>query len=145
MPMRYLLDINVLIALMDPNHTFHQRAHAWWNQDGRPWASCPITENGFIRIMTSTAYSKNSQLSVADVTNLLSVFVLNTNHAFWPDHLSLRDEQEFQHTSILSSKHLTDLYLLAIAAKNNATLVTFDQNISLSPVTSAKRKNLLIL
>lgn len=143
--MRYLLNINVLIALMDPNHTFHQLTHAWWNQDGRPWASCPITETGFIRIMTSTAYSKNSQLSVAYVKTLLSVFVLNTNHAFWPDHLSLRDEQEFKHTSILSSKHLTDLYLLAIATKNNATLVTFNQNISLSPVTSAKRENLLIL
>lgn len=143
--MRYLLDINVLIALMDPDHTFHQLAHQWWNQDDRPWASCPITENGFIRIMASTVYSKSSQLSVADVTTLLSVFASNTNHAFWHDHLSLRDEQEFQHTSILSSKHLTDLYLLAIAAKNNATLVTFDQNISLSPVRSAKPDNLLVL
>lgn len=143
--MRYLLGINVLIALTDPDHTFHQLAHQWWNQDNRPWASCPITENGFIRIMASTAYSKSSQLSVADVTTLLSVFTANTNHEFWSDHISLRDEKEFQHASILSSKHLTDIYLLAVAAKNNATLVTFDQNIPLSPVTSAKPENLLIL
>jgi uncharacterized protein len=145
MSMRYLLDINVLIALMDPDHTFHQLAHQWWNQDDRPWASCPITENGFIRIMASTSYSKNSQLSVADVTTLLSVFTANTNHEFWSDHISLRDEIEFQHATILSSKHLTDIYLLAIAAKKNATLVTFDQNIPLSPVKSAKSENLLIL
>ena len=145
MSTRYLLDINVLIALMDPDHTFHQLAHQWWNQNDRPWASCPITENGLIRIMASTAYSKNCQLTVADVTTLLSVFVSNTNHVFWHDHLSFRDQQEFKHTSILSSKHLTDLYLLALAAKNNATLVTFDQNISSIPITSAKSENLLIL
>jgi uncharacterized protein len=143
--MRHLLDINVLIALLDPNHTFHQLAHQWWSQDDRPWASCPITENGLIRIMASTSYSKNSQLSVADVTTLLSVFTANTDHEFWSDHISFRDENEFQHASILSSKHLTDLYLLALAAKNNATLVTFDQNIPLSPVRSAKSENLLIL
>ncbi|MCE2961447.1 MAG: TA system VapC family ribonuclease toxin [Akkermansiaceae bacterium] len=143
--MRYLLDINVLIALLDPNHTFHRLAHQWWSHDDRPWASCPITENGLIRIMASTSYSKNSQLSVADVTTLLSVFTANTNHEFWSDHISFRDENEFQHTSILSSKHLTDIYLLALAAKNNATLVTFDQNIPLTPVTSAKPENLLIL
>lgn len=145
MSTRYLLDINVLIALMDPDHTFHQLAHQWWNQKDRPWASCPITENGIIRIMASTTYSKSSQLSVADVTTLLSAFVSNSNHEFWHDHLSFRDKQEFKHTSILSSKHLTDLYLLALAAKNNATLVTFDQNISLNPVTSAKPENLFIL
>ncbi len=143
--MRYLLDINVLIALLDPNHTFHRLAHQWWSHDDRPWASCPITENGLIRIMASTSYSKNSQLSVADVTTLLSVFTANTNHEFWSDQISFRDENEFQHASILSSKHLTDIYLLALAAKNNATLVTFDQNIPLTPVTSAKPENLLIL
>ncbi|MFN9026617.1 MAG: TA system VapC family ribonuclease toxin [Akkermansiaceae bacterium] len=137
--------MNVLIALLDPNHTFHRLAHQWWSHDDRPWASCPITENGLIRIMASTSYSKNSQLSVADVTTLLSVFTANTNHEFWSDHISFRDENEFQHTSILSSKHLTDIYLLALAAKNNATLVTFDQNIPLTPVTSAKPENLLIL
>jgi toxin-antitoxin system PIN domain toxin len=142
---RYLLDINVLIALMDPDHTFHQLAHAWWNPDTRPWASCPITENGLIRIMASTAYSKNTQLSVADVTTLLSVFASNTDHEFWHDDLSFRNQQEFNHESILSSKHLTDSYLLALASKRKATLVTFDQNISLSPVKAAKRENLLIL
>jgi toxin-antitoxin system PIN domain toxin len=143
--MRCLLDINVLIALLDTNHTFHQLAHQWWSKEDRPWSSCPITENGLIRIMASTSYSKNSQLSVADVTTLLSVFTANTDHEFWSDPISFRDENEFQHTSILSSKHLTDLYLLALAAKNNATLVTFDQNIPLTPVTSAKPENLLIL
>jgi hypothetical protein len=95
--------------------------------------------------MASSAYSKNTQLTVADITELLSVFVSNTDHVFWYDDLSLRDQREFQHTSILSSKHLTDLYLLALATKNQGALVTFDQNISTSPVTSANAENLLIL
>jgi toxin-antitoxin system PIN domain toxin len=142
---RYLLDINILIALLDPDHPFHYLAHKWWGMEGQPWASCPITENGLIRIMASAAYSKNTQLSVADVSEMLSVFVTNTDHVFWPDDLSFRDQKKFEHTSILSSKHLTDLYLLAIATKNQGTLVTFDQNISTLPVASAKAENLLIL
>jgi|688.fasta_scaffold117074_3 toxin-antitoxin system PIN domain toxin len=145
MKRRFLLDINLLIALLDPDHAFHAIAHQWWGKKGQSWASCPITENGLIRIMASSAYSKNTQLTVADITELLSVFVSNTDHVFWYDDLSLRDQREFQHTSILSSKHLTDLYLLALATKNQGALVTFDQNISTSPVTSANAENLLIL
>ena len=51
--MRALLDVNVLIALIDEKHDFHERAHVWWQArsgDGR--ASCPLTENGFVRIVS---------------------------------------------------------------------------------------------
>lgn len=58
--MRHLLDINVLIALMDSSHAFHHRAHLWWGAEGRPWASCPLTENGLIRIMAASSYSKKT-------------------------------------------------------------------------------------
>lgn len=143
--MRHLLDINVLIALMNPDHAFHQRAHAWWAERQRPWASCPITENGFIRIMASAAYSRNQNFSVSEITARLSLFVSNSDHIFWPDALTIRDEEHFQDTSILSSKHLTDIYLLGLAVKNHGRLVTFDQHIPLITVSTAHLKHLSVI
>ncbi len=135
--MRHLLDINVLIALMDEAHAFHHRAHAWWEVEVRPWASCPLTENGLIRIMASSSYSKTTCFAVHDIASRLSHFAGHSDHVFWPDSLSLLDDRTFQHASILSSKHLTDLYLLALAVENKGRLVTFDQHIPLSSVTTA--------
>lgn len=143
--MHHLLDINVLIALMDPDHAFHHRAHVWWSERERPWASCPITENGLIRIMASAAYSRSQIFSVAEITSRLSVFITNSDHSFWPDTLTIRDEHHFQHPSILSSKHLTDLYLLALAVENRGQLVTFDQHIPLSAVAAARSKHLMVI
>ncbi len=143
--MRSLLDINVLIALLDPDHSFHARAHDWWRKEKPTWASCPITENGLLRIMASTSYSKARPFTVAELSTQFQLFVSQTKHFFWPDSLSLRDQTQFKHQSILSSKHLTDLYLLALAVENGGRLVTFNQGIPLSVVIRAKPKNLLVL
>lgn len=143
--MRHLLDINVLIALMDPDHVFHQRAHAWWGAQIRPWASCPLTENGLLRIMASAAYSKITPFTVADIAARLSAFSSHSDHTFWPDSLSIRDPKYFQHASILTSKHLTDLYLLALAIENSGCLVTFDQHIPLSAVSKASAAHLVVI
>jgi uncharacterized protein len=144
--MRHLLDINVLIALLDPDHVFHQRAHSWWGAArNRPWASCPLTENGLLRIMASATYSKTTRFSVTDIAARLNAFTGNSDHAFWPASLSIRDPRHFLHGSILSSKHLTDLYLLALAAENQGCLVTFDQNIPLMAAPMANAPNLLVI
>ncbi|MEI6656076.1 MAG: TA system VapC family ribonuclease toxin [Verrucomicrobiota bacterium] len=143
--MRHLLDVNVLIALMDPDHVFHTRAHAWWAESARPWASCPLTENGLLRIMASAHYSTQANFTLADLAARFSVFTRDTNHVFWPDSLSLRDRRHFNHTSILSSKHLTDLYLLALAVENKGRFVTFDRRIPLPAVLTASPKHLLVI
>lgn len=143
--MRCLLDINALIALLDPDHAFHQRAHAWWGGHGHSWASCPLTENGVVRIMASAAYSKSTRFTVAEIAARLSAFVDHSDHAFWPDILSIRDTQLFQHAAILSSKHLTDLYLLALAVENDGCLVTFDQHIPLNAVPKATLGQLMVI
>lgn len=145
MHLRHLLDINVLIALLDPDHTFHQRAHAWWSGQGHAWASCPLTENGLLRIMASAAYSKATRFTVSDIAVRLSAFAANSDHAFWPDLLSIRDPLQFKHASILSSKHLTDLYLLALAVENHGRLVTFEQHIPLHAAPKAKAADLLVI
>jgi len=143
--MRHLLDINVLIALLDPDHAFHQHAHAWWSDLGHPWASCPLTENGLVRIMASSAYSKATRFNVDEIASRLSIFVAHTDHAFWPDALSIRDPLHFEHTFILSSKHLTNFYLLALAVENHGCLATFDQHISLNAVPKATSAHLLVI
>jgi uncharacterized protein len=144
--MRALLDINVIIALFDPDHTFHERAHAWWSQNSKDgWASCPITENGVVRIMTHSGYSKKIQLAPSALIAQLRLFAQQTDHEFWGDTISLRDESIFDGDHIHSSRQLTDLYLLALAASHQARLVTFDEKIVISSIHNAARENLCVL
>lgn len=143
--MRHLLDINLIIALMDPDHVFHQKAHEWWGEDGKPWASCPLTENGFVRITSSTAYSPGHPATVLEMTSRFAAFAKNSDHEFWPDDFSITDTSLFDHSRILSSKYLTDLYLLKMASKNSGRLATFDRNIPQDAVTSGGDEALLIL
>lgn len=144
--MRALLDVNIVIALLDPAHSLHNKAHAWWdNHVSLGWASCPISENGVVRIMAGSSYSSQTSFSAAEIVHLLETFVSKSDHEFWPDNISLRDEKIFAVDRILRSHQLTDLYLLALAAKHDGRLVTFDQGISLSPVRIAKPENLLVL
>ena len=144
--MRSLLDVNVLIALFDSDHVFHNRAHGWWDaQTGGGWASCPITENGFIRIMSQPAYSARVRFTPTDLVQRLATFASQTNHEFWPDSLSLRDSQTFVQDRIHSSRHITDLYLLALAASRGGRLATFDAAVPLSAVAAIRPDNLIVI
>jgi toxin-antitoxin system PIN domain toxin len=143
---RALLDVNVCIALLDPSHVFHERAHAWWSKNLKyGWASCPITENGVVRIMANPAYSKETTFSIADLIDRFAAFAAGTDHEFWPDDLSLRNRDLFIGEKLIGSARLTDVYLLAIAAANKGRLATFDRGISITPVRSAKPRNLIHL
>ena len=144
--MRALLDVNLIIALLDPDHTFHERAHDWWEINVKQgWASCPITENGVVRVMCNPGYSQKARFTPADLISRLQMFTEETNHEFWPDEVSLRDKSIFAVERIHSSRQLTDLYLLALAAKHAGKLATFDQGIPVSAVRGAKRENLEVI
>ena len=88
--MRALLDVNVLIALLDPDHVQHQTARAWLvdNADAG-WASCPITENGCVRIMALPGYS--NPLPASAVVERLRTATRTPYHSFWADDVSLLD------------------------------------------------------
>lgn len=144
--MRALLDVNVVIALLDPDHAFHERAHAWWAAQAKSgWASCPIVENGVVRIMSHPGYSPGARFTPGDLIARLRTFATQTNHEFWPDDVSLRDGKLFTVDRIHSSRQLTDLYLLALATKHAGRLVTFDQAISISAVCAAKAESLCVI
>jgi hypothetical protein len=143
--MRALLDVNVIISLLDPDHAFHERAHAWWAANRKPgWATCPLTENGVVRIMSHPNYSGQMRFTPGDLIGRLRTFAGQSNHEFWPAKISLRDEKIFAPERIHSSRQLTDLYLLALAVANHGRLVTFDRGIPLSGVRNAQAANLCI-
>ena len=144
--MRALLDINVLIALLDPDHVFHNRAHGWWKRQSKNgWASCPLTENGVVRIMSNPAYSRAAQFSPGDLIERLDVFARLSDHQFWSDDLSLRDKTSFLRDRLHASRAITDVYLLALAVKHQGSLATFDQSIPVSAVPGAAAASLSVI
>jgi uncharacterized protein len=113
---RALFDINLLIAAFDEEHVLHGRAQEWWAANrAHGWASCPLTQNGCVRILSQPNYS--SPISIGAALDLLAEQVANTDHAFWPDSVSLTDPERFDQAHILGPKQLTDIYLLALAVK----------------------------
>jgi len=144
--MRALLDVNVVIALLDPDHAFHERAHGWWAAQAKSgWASCPIVENGVVRIMSHPGYTRGARFTPDDLISRLRTFATQTNHEFWPDDVSLRDGKIFAAERLHSSRQLTDLYLLALAAAHGGRLATFDQGIPISAASAAKTENLCVI
>ena len=98
--MRALFDVNVLLALFDPGHIHHGVAQAWWRshrQEG--WATCPLTQNGFARIISKPGYQRSIDLSTA--VSLLAAQTSQLGHEFWPDDISITDASTFDHARIL--------------------------------------------
>ena len=142
--MRSLLDVNVLIALLDADHASHRSALAWFGEHASAgWASCPITQNGCIRIMSHPGYPNAP--AVVEIVQRLRAATAHSSHNFWPDSLSLLDEDLFDATRIHGPRQLTDAYLLALAVENGGCLVTFDSAIPVAAVTGAKPRHLVTL
>ncbi len=144
MPIRSLLDVNVLIALLDPDHSLHSRAVEWLAANGRRgWASSPITQNGCVRVMSHPAYP--NAIPVAALVERLREATADPSHEFFADAVSLLDDATIDSARIHGPRQITDTYLLALAVTNGARFVTFDQGIALSAVRRAKSNNLLVV
>lgn len=142
--MRSLLDVNVLVALFDEDHTLHEAALRWFDESAQAgWASCPITQNGCVRIMSQPGYP-NPQ-PVAAIVQRLRDATSHRAHESWPDDVTLVDDAKVDPTHIHGPKQLTDVYLLALAVAHRGRLVTFDQGISLASVAGAQKKHLVVL
>jgi toxin-antitoxin system PIN domain toxin len=142
--MRALLDVNVLIALLDTNHLHHTRAMRWLETHiDQGWSSCPITQNGCIRILSQTAYP-NAQ-PAAEVALRLAEAAAGPTHEFWADEVSLLDPDCLDWRHVLGARQVTDVYLLALAVRRGGRLVTLDGGIPLKAVAGAKPEHLLVL
>jgi uncharacterized protein len=142
--MRALLDINVLIALLDGSHVHHGLVTEWLahNLDAG-WASCPITQNGCIRLLSQPAYP--NAVPVAQVAQRLTDAARHPSHVFWPDTISLLQPDGVVWDRILGSRQVTDVYLLALAVRHDGRFVTLDRGIALAAVTAAESRHLVTL
>jgi len=140
-----LLDVNVLIAMFNPDHLHHDPAHDWF-EDHRAngWATCPLTENALVRILANPTYVPGAE-SPAALVKRLRRFCGSGDHVFWGDTLSVRDRQRFPATFPASARQVTDTYLLALACANNGTLATFDTSIALASVVGASADHLTVI
>jgi toxin-antitoxin system PIN domain toxin len=130
----YLLDVNVFIALVDPAHVQHEAAHSWFAQQGQQaWATCPLTENGLLRIVGHARYP-NSPGTPAAVASTLTGLRGLPGHVFWPDDISLMDAEHVDPTRMLHSSQVTDSYLLALASAHGGQLATFDRKLVVDAV-----------
>ena len=142
---RYLLDVNVWVALFDSAHIASTRANAFIDTANIQIATCPLVENGIIRILNLPNYGKRGALGIQLVRNQLIKACQSLNHQFWPDDISLRDDQCVDFSRVHGHNQITDLYLLALAVKHDGVFVTFDQNIPIGSVYGAQDKHLLVL
>lgn len=142
--MRAMLDVGVLIAMLDSEHVHHAAVTHWFaDNSALGWASCPLTQNGCIRILSQPAYLNSTP--AAQVADILSEATASPLHEFWPDSFSLLSPAALHWDRLLSSRHLTDVYLLALAVKNGGRLVTLDQGIPIDAVPDAKPDHLMVL
>lgn len=141
---RALLDINVLLALLDSDHIDHERARDWLDGEIRGgWASCAITQNGFVRIISQPRYP--SPISPAQAADLLDDACSTPHHEFWPCDVSLLDDNVIDRDRLHGHRQVTDAYLLALATRHGGRFATFDQTVPQSAVTKATPANLITL
>lgn len=136
---RALLDINLLVALFDPDHVHHEIAHDWFadhHTDG--WASCPLTQNGLIRVLSDPRYGSPTS-SLRTVHEAVRRFVSSKHHEFWPDDVSICDNGAIDISAMTGHKQITDVYLLALASKKRGHLVTLDRSIPVKAVAGGAR------
>ena len=139
-----LFDVNVLIALHDSEHLHHQVAADWLlANDDHGWASCPLTQNGCVRILSQSNYP--SPMLLVDALDMLDSSCADASHQFWNDDISLLDGTRLNRQRMHGYRQLTDIYLLALAVKHGGRFVTFDARVPLSAVRGAKPEHLVLL
>lgn len=142
--MRALLDVNVLIALLDGSHIHHRLVTDWLERNiDAGWASSPITQNGCIRILSQPSYPNS--VPAVQVAARLSEATQHPSHQFWADTISLLQPGCMNWDKILSSRHVTDAYLLALAVQQGGRFVTLDRGIPLDAVDGALATRLVVI
>jgi len=142
--MRALLDINVLIALIDANHVHHRIARDWLEANiEMGWASCPLTQNGFVRIISQAAYP--NRISLSEAARRLLTACQTHHHQFWPDRISILDPAQIVLAKIHGPRQITDAYLLALAIENEGRFVTFDGRVPMNLCPKAQPESLVQL
>jgi toxin-antitoxin system PIN domain toxin len=140
---RALLDVNVSLALLDRPHVQHGRARRWLDDEiHRGWASCVLTQNGFVRIISQSRYG--GVVSTSAALEQLDEACSTDYHEFWACSLNLLD-RSLDRTRILGPRQLTDAYLLALAVHHGGRFVTLDTSVPRGAVPSASAEQLVVI
>lgn len=124
-----LLDVNVLVALMWPDHDFHEPVQAWFGKNARKgWATCPITQAGFIRIVSNPSFSARA-VSPPDALRALDLTLRHPAHDFWADDILLSDALTIFGKRLTGHQQITDAYLLGLALHREGRLATLDRSV----------------
>ena len=143
--MRALLDVNVWVALFDDAHLFSAQANAFADTPGVKIATCPLVENGVIRVLNLPGYGRRGAVGLTAVRERLRQACEELDHEFWPDDVSLRDNARVDFSRVHGHQQITDVYLLALAVKHKGCLATFDRAIALSAAVAAQPRHLKLL
>lgn len=119
--MIHLLDANVLIALLVPDHVHHQNVVAAIVRERRTVATCPITQGAFVRFVLREGRT------VTDAIASLGSLTRADWHRFMPDDI---DFDSVALGGVIGHRQVTDAYLAALARTHGATLVTLDQGLA---------------
>lgn len=120
---RYLFDVNVLLALANPLHEHHNRTWLWFKANGdRNYATCPLTQLGFLRIITLPA--SRLGVTVKSAHRSLQLLTSEPNHEFWPDEISA---SSLNPAGVYGHQQWNDAYLLALARHRSGIVATFDK------------------
>lgn len=125
------MDVNTLVSLFDGSHVNHEAAHTWFGRHGRrSWASCPITENECIRVLSSPGYP-SVQATPGEVRERLCRMCALSGHEFWPDDISILLEPDREARARLTGpQQVTDFYLAALALHHGGRMATFDGSLA---------------
>ena len=142
--MRALLDVNVLIALLDASHIHHRQVTDWLEKNlNSGWASCPITQNGCIRILSQPSYPNS--IPAAQVAERLAEATQHSSHEFWPDAISILQPGKLDWGKVLSSRQVTDVYLLALVIQQSGCFVTLDRGVPFEAVNGSLLDHLVVI
>jgi len=142
----FLLDVNVLIAVMWPAHESHAQVGEWFSRHARQgWATCPFTQAAFVRLVSNPAFSRDA-VTPQEAISLLSTNLKHRYHRFWSDEISFAEAVELFQGRVVGHRQVSDAYLLGLAIHKKGKLATLDRAVmTLLPLDSPHRQRVEII
>jgi len=140
--LRHFPDVNVWVALLDEAHVFHEQALAFIERRCVQIATCPLVENGVVRVLNLPGYSKHGPVGFEIVASKLAGICAAVDHVFWPDDVSLRAPGMVRWPRVHGHNQVNDLDLMALAVVHDGCLVTLDHRITTTTIFGAADRHL---
>jgi len=141
---RYLLDVNVLVALTVTENLLHKPAQAWFRSEpDRLWATCALTQGGFLRV--ASRYVPAPAHAIDEVLGRLEFACRSDFHEYWPVDIDMRDLGALQRSRLIGHNQVTDMQLLMLARRHKGQLATFDSGLGHLAQSTGYSESMLLL